>query len=63
MGENSVNLNDTEVLFLSLKPRLHECTTIDIEGMGTKQKSALPLKVQHLLALARMENDGADTKS
>lgn len=57
-----VNLKETEFPFLLLKPRLLKCTTLDIEGMGTKQRCALPSKM-HLLDLPRIENDGAGIKS
>ena len=63
MDHHAFNLKDTSLRFLSIKPRLLKCTTVDVEGMGTKQRSALPSKVQHLLALPRMENDGVGIKS
>lgn len=55
MKRHSVNLNDTGLLFLSLKPRLLKCTTFTTERLPDSEKPYSSRERRHLHALSTTE--------
>jgi len=63
MDHHIMNLQDTGLQFLSLKPHLLKCTTFAMENMRIRQKNELPTKVRHLhLARLGRNNHGKNIR-